>query len=60
MADDKKIQRMKELNALLEKASKAYYNTDKTIMTDAEYDKLYNELEALENETGIILNGSRT
>lgn len=60
MADDKKIQRMKELNALLEKASEAYYNTDKTIMTDAEYDKLYNELEALENETGIILNGSRT
>mgnify|MGYP002626199511 CR=1 FL=1 len=59
MAADK-IQRMKELNAQLSKAADAYYNTGSTIMTDAEYDKLYNELEALEQETGIILNGSRT
>lgn len=55
-----KIARMKELNALLEKASDAYYNTGSTIMSDAEYDKLYNELEALEEETGIVLGGSRT
>ncbi len=57
---DKKIERMKELNALLAKAADAYYNTGSTIMSDAEYDKLYNELEALENETGIVLGGSRT
>lgn len=55
-----KINRMKELNALLAKAADAYYNTGSTIMTDAEYDSLYNELEALEQETGIVLGGSRT
>ena len=57
---DKKIERMKELNVLLAKAADAYYNTGSTIMSDAEYDKLYNELETLENETGIVLGGSRT
>lgn len=55
-----KIERMKELNAQLAKAADAYYNTGSTIMSDAEYDKLYGELEALEQETGIILGGSRT
>ena len=55
-----KIQRMKELNELLAKASDAYFNTSETVMSDAEYDKLYNELESLEKETGIILNGSMT
>ena len=60
MDKNAKINRMKELNALLEKASAAYYNTGSTIMSDAEYDKLYNELEALEQETGIVLGGSRT
>ncbi len=60
MDNNAKINRMKELNALLEKASAAYYNTGSTIMSDAEYDKLYNELEALEQETGIVLGGSRT
>ncbi|MBR1739076.1 MAG: NAD-dependent DNA ligase LigA [Ruminococcus sp.] len=57
---DKKIERMKELNALLSRAADAYYNTGSTIMTDAEYDKLYNELESLEQETGVVLGGSRT
>ena len=57
---DKNIERMKEINELLEKASDAYYNTGTTIMSDAEYDKLYNELERLEEQTGVILNGSRT
>ena len=55
-----KINRMKELNELLSKASDAYYNTSDTIMSDSEYDKLYDELLSLESETGIILNGSRT
>lgn len=55
-----KIDRMKELNALLEKAAEAYYNSGSTIMSDAEYDKLYDELEALERETGVVLGGSRT
>lgn len=55
-----KISRMKEINDLLLKAADAYYNTSDTIMTDAEYDRLYNELEALEKETGIVLGGSMT
>ncbi|MCR5143268.1 MAG: NAD-dependent DNA ligase LigA [Ruminococcus sp.] len=55
-----KIERMKELNALLEKAAEAYYNSGSTIMSDAEYDKLYDELESLEKETGVVLGGSRT
>lgn len=54
------VLRMKELNEQLSKASDAYYNTSKTIMSDAEYDRLYNELEALEKESEIILNGSMT
>ncbi len=55
-----KLQRMKELNELLSKAADSYYNTSETIMTDAEYDRLYNELETLENETGVVLGGSMT
>ena len=55
-----KIVRMKELNELLAKAADAYYNTGKEIMSDHEYDALYDELDRLEKETGVILNGSRT
>lgn len=55
-----KISRMSEINELLAKASDAYYNTSDTIMSDAEYDRLYRELEALEKETGIVLGGSMT
>ena len=55
-----KIDRMREINELLGRASDAYYNTGNTIMSDAEYDKLYSELEALEQETGVIIAGSRT
>ncbi|MCR5111377.1 MAG: NAD-dependent DNA ligase LigA [Ruminococcus sp.] len=55
-----KITRMKELNEILAKAADSYYNSGKEIMSDHEYDALYDELEALEKETGIILSGSRT
>lgn len=55
-----KIKRMRELNELLDKASDAYYNTGREIMSDHEYDSLYDELSALEKETGVILSGSRT
>ncbi len=55
-----KIDRMKELNEILAKASDAYYNTGVEIMSDREYDILYDELERLEKETGVILSGSRT
>jgi len=44
----------------LNQASLAYYNTDKIIMSDAEYDKLYDELIQLEKETGIVMSNSPT
>ncbi|WP_303825620.1 NAD-dependent DNA ligase LigA [Ruminococcus flavefaciens] len=54
------INRMKELNELLSKAADAYYNTGVEVMSDKQYDQLYDELEALEKKTGVILSGSRT
>lgn len=56
----KEIQRMKELAALLNQAAKAYYAEDREIMSNFEYDKLYDELAALEEKTGVILAGSPT
>ena len=53
-------ERMKELVELLNKAGKAYYQEDREIISNYEYDKLYDELEALEKETGITLAGSPT
>ena len=55
-----KIERMKELIPVLQKAAKAYYQEDREIMSNFEYDKLYDELEALETETGVTLAGSPT
>ena len=54
------IERMRELVALLTKADIAYYRDDEPIMLDREYDKLTDELKALEEDTGIILAGSPT
>lgn len=58
--DNVKITRMKEISALLKEASKAYYAQDREIMSNYEYDKLYDELVALEEETGMVLAGSPT
>lgn len=55
-----KIERIKELVELLNRASDAYYTDDNPIMSDKEYDKLYDELEMLEKETGYILSLSVT
>ena len=54
-----KTERMKELIALLTEAGKAYYQEDREIMSNYEYDKLYDELVQLEKDTGITLAGSR-
>ena len=54
------ISRMKELIALLDRASFAYYQEAREIMSDHEYDALYDELESLEKESGIVLSGSPT
>ena len=57
---EKKILRMKELIEVLSKAGRAYYQEDREIMSNYEYDRLYDELSALEKETGTILSGSPT
>jgi len=60
MADEVKINRIKELNAVLKKASEDYYAKDESPLSDREYDALYDELVKLEEETGVILAGSPT
>jgi len=55
-----KIDRIRELVDELNKAANAYYKHDSPIMTDKQYDDLYDELSILENETGYILIGSPT
>lgn len=55
-----KITRMKELVILLQEAAYAYEQENREIMSNFEYDKLYDELVSLEAETGIILAGSVT
>lgn len=54
------MERMKELIEILTKASRAYYQEDRELMSDFEYDKLYDELTALEKETGVVLSNSPT
>ncbi len=51
---------MKELGKKLREASRAYYQEDREIMPNVEYDALYDELSALEEETGIVLADSPT
>ena len=57
--EDKKTL-IKEKIELLNRAARAYYQDAEEIMTNFEYDKLYDELEALEKETGIVLGNSPT
>lgn len=57
---DEKLLRMKELTARLSEASKTYYQESREIMSNFEYDKLYDELLALEAETGVVMAGSPT
>ena len=45
---------------LLNRASRAYYQESREIMSNFEYDRLYDELEALEKETGIVMAQSPT
>lgn len=55
-----KLQLMKEKIEILNKASKAYYQENREIMSNLEYDKLYDELEQLEKQTGTVLSNSPT
>lgn len=52
--------RMKELVEILDRAARAYYQESSEIMSNFEYDKLYDELVELEKETGVTLSGSPT
>jgi len=54
------MERMKELIRILNEASKAYYQEDREIMSNKEYDELYDELVELEKKTGIVLADSPT
>ena len=58
MADETK--RMEELVSLLNKYAEMYYDKDALLVSDAEYDKLYDELLSLESKTGIVLPNSPT
>ncbi len=60
MAEDRNMLRMKELVRILNEASKAYYAENREIMSNFEFDALYDELENLEKETGTVLSSSPT
>ena len=59
-ANTEQMNRMKELVRTLNEASKAYYAENRELMSNFEYDRLYDELEELEKETGVILSDSPT
>ena len=60
MNEEDKMKRIKELTNTLNSASKVYYVQDDEMMSDFEYDRLYDELVSLEKETGITLANSPT
>ena len=57
---EQKKERLKDLVELLNQASKAYYQDAEEMMSNYEYDKLYDELVDLEEETGLVLSNSPT
>lgn len=54
------LERIKELTQILNKAAKAYFQNDKEIISNFEYDKLYDELVELEKKTHTVLSNSPT
>lgn len=58
MEDKRKL--IEEKVAFLNKAAKAYYQENRELITNKQYDSLYDELEKLEKETGIVLSSSPT
>ena len=57
---DNRLERMRELVSYLNKASHAYYVMDDPVISDMQYDRLYDELKALEAETKTVLPDSPT
>lgn len=60
MKKQEKSERIKELVKVLAESAKAYYAEDREIISNFEYDKLYDELVELEKETGMVLANSPT
>lgn len=60
MNNNTDTKRMQELVELLNRAAKAYYQDADEIMSNYEYDALYDELQALEAKTGVTLSSSPT
>lgn len=60
MCNTTKIEKIKQLTAELEKYCIAYYRDDKPLITDQEYDKLFDKLNKLEQETNFALSSSPT
>ncbi len=54
------MERQKELTERLSEASRTYYAEDREIMSNFEYDRLYDELKRLEEESGLVMAGSPT
>ena len=54
------LDRMKELVEVLNRAGKSYYSEGTEIMSNFEYDRLYDELLRLEKETGCVMSDSPT
>ncbi len=57
---EEKRKLMEEKAAYLNKAARAYYQESRELISNREYDKIYDELQALEEETGIVLANSPT
>lgn len=55
-----KIKRLKELTEQLNQYRKSYYNNSKSLVSDKQYDNLFDELQKLEEETGIVMPNSPT
>lgn len=60
MAEQNNLERQKELTEKLSEASRTYYAEDREIMSNFEYDRLYDELKKLEEESGLVMAGSPT
>ena len=58
--NEEKQKEMRELVDQLNRASEAYYNGHSEVMTDFEWDAMFDRVKALEEETGIILPDSPT
>ena len=55
-----KIKRLKELTEQLNHYRDSYYNNSESLISDKQYDDLFDELQTLEQETGIVMSNSPT